>query len=209
MPTTAWDLLQGSALIAIGFLFAVAFYESLSTRDVLVAHTMRLARRVSKRDSVAALAYLAVVFVGVPVLVLAWTAILEIGLFFVGSVDRLTNTAFVAVAVVGAARILAYIREKTSHELAKAIPLAFAFLILTGGSLNLEAKAARLVERPDGIALTGTMIAFLVVLEVGLRLSTDGSHAALAMMRRRRGIESDLGVWRTVRATLGGPLSGR
>jgi hypothetical protein len=204
MPTTIWELLEISGLIAIGFLFAVAFYESLSTRDVLVARATRFARRVSKRRWFAAMVYLLIVFVGVPLLVLVWTVILEIGLFFVGSVDRLANTAFVAVAVVGAARILSYIREKTSHELAKAIPLSFAFLFLTGGTLNLEAKVQQLAERPEGIALTDTMIIFLIGLEISLRLLTDGSHAALATMRRRRGIESDLGVWRTLRATLGG-----
>lgn len=210
MPTSIWDLLQVSGLIAIGFLLAVAFYESLSTRDVLVARATRFARRVSSRGWFAAVAYLLTVFVVVPLLVIVWTAILEIGLFFVGSVDRLANTAFVAVAVVGAARILSYIREKTSHELAKAIPLSFAFLILTGGTLSLEAKVQRLAERPEGIALTDTMIIFLVALEISLRLLTDGSHAALATMRRRRGIDGDLGVWRTLRAALrGAPRSVR
>ena len=41
---TFTDLLTLSAAIAIGFLMAVAFYESLSTRDVLVRRMTRIAR---------------------------------------------------------------------------------------------------------------------------------------------------------------------
>jgi hypothetical protein len=51
------------------------------------------------------------------------------------------------------------------------------------------------------------MIVFLVALEIGLRLLTDGSHLALASTRRRRGIESDRGIWRTLWAALRRPFS--
>jgi hypothetical protein len=198
MPVTIDELVLASGFIAIGFLVAVAFYESLSTRDVLVGRALRTARRVTRRAWLVGLVYLATVGLGIPVLVVAWTAVLELALFVVGSVDRVTSSALIAVAIVGAARILAYVREKTAHELAKAIPLAFAFLLLTGGALNLEDKLARIADRPDALGLTDTMVVFLVGLEVGLRLATDGSNALLAWIRRRRGIASDLGVWRTL-----------
>ena len=205
MPVTIDELLIASGVIALGFLFAVAFYESLSTRDVLVARAMRIAGRTTRRRRAVAITYLATVGLGIPVLVVAWTTVLEMALFVVGSVDRVTSTAFIAVAVVGAARILAYIRERTAHELAKAVPLAFAFLLLTGGALNFDEKLARLAERPDALGLTGEMILFLVALELGLRLLAEGSNALLAAIRRRRGIESDHGVWRTIWASLQRP----
>lgn len=44
------------------------------------------------------------------------------------------------------------------------------------------------------------MVAFLLALELGLRLATDGSNAALVAMRRRRGIADDVGFWRTLLA---------
>jgi cadmium resistance protein CadD (predicted permease) len=198
MPVTVGDLLLAAGVIAVGFLAAVAFYESLSTRDVLVGRALRLARRVTRQSWLVGFVYVATVALGIPVLVIAWTAVLELALFVVGSVDRVTSSAFIAVAIVGATRILAYVREKTAHELAKAIPLAFAFILLTGGALNLEDKLARVADRPDVLGLTDAMILFLVVLEVGLRLVTDGSNALMAAIRRRRGIASDLGVWRTL-----------
>ena len=207
MDQTMGDLLLLSSLIAIGFLFAVAFYESLSTRDVLIRRTMRMARRTSTRRWFVGAAYVATVGIGIPFLVLVWTVILELALLFVGSVDRLGNVAVIAVAIVAAARILAYVREKTSHELAKAIPLALAFALLTGGSLRFEENLTRIVERPDGQALTGEMIAFLVVLELGLRLLADTSHAVLDATRRRRGIDSDSGVWRTLWVSIRRPRS--
>lgn len=202
MTGTVNDLLLLSVLIAVGFLFAVAFYESLSTRDVLIRRTMRIAHRVSSRRWVVGAVYVATVGIGIPILVLAWTVILEIALVFVGSVDRLGSVAVIAVAVVAAARILAYVREKTSHELAKAIPLALAFGLLTGGSLKLEENVARILERPEGQALTEEMIIFLLVLEIGLRLLTDTSHAVLGAVQQRRGIDSDRGVWRTLAAAV-------
>jgi hypothetical protein len=47
MPVTIEDLVLISGLIAVGFLVAVAFYESLSTRDVLVGRA--IARRITRR----------------------------------------------------------------------------------------------------------------------------------------------------------------
>jgi apolipoprotein N-acyltransferase len=199
------DLLLLGCAIALGFLLAGAFYESLSTRDVLIRRTMRLTRQISSRRWFVGAGYLATVGIGIPLLVLIWTLILETALVFVGSVDRLGNVAVIAVAIVAAARILAYVREKTSHGLAKAIPLALAFALLTGGFLRFEENLTKIVERPEGQALTGEMIAFLVVLEVGLRLLTDTSHAVLGATRRRRGIDSDIGVWRTLGAAIRRP----
>jgi hypothetical protein len=204
---TVEDLLLLSGVIAIGFLLAVAFYESLATRDVLVRRSMRLAGRISRRRWVAAIAYLLTVGVGIPILVVLWTLVLGIALFFVGSVEREASIAIIAVSVVAAARILAYVREKTAHELAKAIPLSFAFLLLTGGALNLEAKLALLADTSFELATTDQMIPFLVALEIGLRLVTDGSNAALSWIRRRRGIESDLGIWRTLWAAIRRPMA--
>ncbi len=201
------DLLLLSSLIAVGFLFAVAFYESLSTRDVLIRHTMRAARRISSRRWFVGAMYVATVGIGIPFLVLVWTVILELALVFVGSVDRIGNVAVIAVAIVAAARILAYVREKTSHELAKAIPLALAFALLTGGTLRFEENLTRMIERPEGQALTEEMIVFLVTLEVGLRLLTDTSNAALGAIRERRGIDSDLGVWRTLLSAIKRPVA--
>ena len=136
-----------------------------------------------------------------------WTLVLYVTLFFVGSVDRLGNIGIVATAIVAATRMLAYVREKTAHELAKAIPLALAFVLLTGGTLKLDENLTRLTERPEERTLTAELILFLLMLEIGLRLVTNMSRAVLAAIRHRRGIDSDLGVWRTLRAAFRRPLN--
>jgi hypothetical protein len=193
---TMRELLLLSGSIAIGFLLAVAFYESMSTRDVLVPQAVRYARDRSDRRWVRAAAYVAVVGIVVPLLVLFWAVVLEAALFFVESIERVESIALIAVSIVAATRILAYIREKTSHELAKAVPLAFAFLLLSGGAINLEDKLARAAARPDATSLTIEMVTYLVGLEVALRIATDGAHAALAGYRRRHGLGDDVGFWR-------------
>jgi hypothetical protein len=149
----------------------------------------------------------ATVLVGIPLLVLLWTLVLDVALLVVGAVDRVDVDALVAVAVVGAARILAYLRERTAHELAKAIPLSFAFLLLIGGALNLDQKPARILDRPEAVVPTSEMITFLLALEIGLRPVTDASQAALAAIRHRRGIDSSVGFWRTLWAAIRRPVS--
>ena len=144
MTDTGAELLALIAVIAFGFLVAVAFYESLSTRDVLVARSMRMARRSTNRRWIPALVYAVTVGVGIPVLVVIWTIVLELVLVFVGSVDRVGDVAVISVSIVAATRILTYVRQKTAHELAKAIPLSFAFLLITGGAINLEEKLTRM-----------------------------------------------------------------
>jgi len=201
---TTQDLLLLAILISIGFLIAVAFYESLSTRDVLVGRTMRIARRISRRRWWVGIFYLLAVGVGIPILVILWTVILEAGLLVVGSVDRLSTVAQVSVAVVAAARILAYVREKTSHELAKAVPLSFAFLLLTGGATNLDVKLQRLADQPDNVSLSTDMLVLLISLEIGLRILSDGTHAIMGAIRRRRGSSSTDGFWRSLAGIFGG-----
>jgi hypothetical protein len=197
-------LLLVSCLIALGFLVAVAFYESLCYRDVLVARIMRFARRRSRRAWVHGLAYVLAVGVGIPVLVLVWSQVLELTLVCVSPISRLGNAALLASAIVAAARILAYIRETTAHELAKAIPLSLAALLLTGGAANIGTNLQSIAGREDLIDLTPEMIGFLLAVEIGLRLISDTTRALLERYRRRRGIEVDTGVWRTLWAAIRG-----
>lgn len=205
---SASTVLLGIALIALGFLVVTAFYESLATRDVYVGRIMRAARRRTSRRALVALVYAASVGVGIPILVIAWASVLTFALVLVGSVDRVTNAAVVAVSVVGAARVLAYARQKTAQDLAKAIPLALAFLLLSGAALNLEEKLQRLQDNPQAADVTPDLLLLLVGLELALRVMTDASHAVLAAIRRRRSIHSDLGVWRTLWAAIRRPVTG-
>jgi hypothetical protein len=202
---TLVELFLLSGVIAFGFLVAVAFYESLCKRDVLVARVTGIARRRSDSPWVHGAAYALAVGVGIPALVILWTLTLELALLVVGSVEWFGNVALIATAIVAAARILAYVREKTSHELAKAIPLALAFVLLTSGVSKLDDNLRAVVEDPSRSELTTTMMVFLIALEIGLRVMTDGSHRILAAIRHRRGIEGDTGVWRTLWAALRPP----
>jgi hypothetical protein len=59
----------------------------------------------------------------------------------------------------------------------------------------------------QGSAGQQKMIIFLIGLEIGLRLVTDGSHGVLARVRERRGSDSDLGIWRTLWRTIRRPVS--
>jgi hypothetical protein len=200
------DLLALIVVIAIGFFIAVAFYESLCYRDVLVARVLRFAHRATARRWVHRLAYVLVVAVGLPVLVVVWVVVIELVLMLIGTADRVRDAGIVAAAIVGATRLLAYIREKTSHELAKALPLALAFALITGSGFNLQQKAAAFEDPASLSTLTPAMLLLLIALEIGLRILADGSNAVLGYARNRRGIESDAGVWATLRIVIQRPF---
>lgn len=189
------DLTIFTLTIAVGFFLAVAFYESLSTRDVLVARTAKFARRFTERRLVVGGVYLLTVVGFIPILVALWAIVLEVALVIVGTPDPL-QVAESAVAIVAAARVLAYVREKTSRELAKLIPLALALSLLIGGVGQLEDNLRVIVDDPFRSDLTAEMIAFLVALEIGLRLANDairGVVGAVATRRQRSSTPHDRG----------------
>lgn len=179
------DLTVFTLTIAIGFFLAVAFYESLSTRDVLVASATRLVRRVTESRIVSGGVYILTVVGFIPVLVALWAIVLETALVIVGTDDAL-RVAESAVAIVAAARILAYVREKTSHELAKLIPLALALSLLISGVSQIEDNLRAILDEPLRSGLTIEMIVFLVALEIGLRLVNDAIRGVVGAVARRR-----------------------
>jgi hypothetical protein len=120
----------------------------------------------------------------IPILVALWAIVLEFALVAVGTPNHL-GVAESAVAIVAADRILAYVREKTSHELAKVIPLTLALSLLIGGLAQLEDNLRVIVDGPFRSDLTVEMVAFLVALEVGLRLANDAVRGVVAAVTKR------------------------
>jgi hypothetical protein len=68
--------------------------------------------------------------------------------------------------------------------LAKAIPLALLFLLMTGASVDIDQRMAAAAER-GGADITAEMLEFLVALEILLRLATDTSRVAIRAWQRR------------------------
>lgn len=200
-------LIEFIIVIALGFLGAVVFYESLCQRDVLLGRALRMTRRLTERRWVVGVVYVLCVVVGMPALVVVWAMVLEIAFIVVGSADRLVSAGLIAAAIVGAARLLAYIHAPSSHELAKAVPLSLAVVLITGGQLNIDAKLSTIAAGGAGFGdISETMLVVLVGLEWTLRILTDGSNALLALARERRGIESEVGVLGTLRAVIRRPV---
>jgi hypothetical protein len=172
-----------TAVIAVGFFLAVGFYESMATRDVLLTQTAAFTRRITRNPAALAVTHGLTVLVAIPILVVVWALVLEAALAIVVSPDN-TQTAETAIATVAAARLLAYVRQKTSHELAKAIPLALALSLLLGGLPRIEDNLEIITAERYQSDLTITMLVFLLALEAGLRVLSDLVTAAAAMIRR-------------------------
>ena len=181
------DVAVFSLTLAVVFFLAVAFYESLSTRDVLVASATRFGTRLTRSRIGGGATYVITVFALIPILVAVWAIVHEAALAVVGTPDPLSR-AESAVAIVAAARLLAYVREKTSHELAKLIPLALALSLLVGGLAQFEDNMRVFIDGEYQSELTVELVGFLVVLEIALRLVNDaigGTYKALSGRRHR------------------------
>jgi len=114
--------------------------------------------------------------------------LLSAALIFLGGDDgRATTTVFtLAMAIVLAVRVAAYLSEPTSHDIAKMLPLGLLGVFLVDASLVTDygPAFARLLEIFDHVKLLGVYLLIVVVVEYLLR----SVFLAVRASRRHRGL---------------------
>ena len=75
-------------------------------------------------------------------------------------------------------------RQKTAHELSKAIPLALALSLLLGGLPRIEDNLQTFTDGTYRSGITIEMLTFLLALEIALRIVTDLTRASATAIRR-------------------------
>lgn len=132
-------------------------------------------------DTAVTATHLLTIVIAAPVLVVMWALVLEAALTAIGSPDN-TAIAETAVAAVAAARLLAYLRQKTAHELSKAIPLALSLLL--GGLPRIEDNLQTFTDGTCQSGITIEMLTFLLALEIALRVVNDLTRTSATVIRR-------------------------
>ncbi len=181
------DLALLAGLTALAVSGSVIFYHSLSERDALTGRVRRIVggRRWRPRTRLAA--ELVAGVVAAPLLVVVWTTVIDIALFIILPLERVSELVLLPYAIVAASRLLAYGHPIAAHELAKTLPLALVVLLLVGqplGADSLLAKAALLDEQvADDAALLVVVIALELALRLGWTLRRYRANAVMAAHR--------------------------
>ena len=115
--------------------------------------------------------YLIEYIVVVPFLILFWYIIFALVLLFFSDSLPLQQILLLSAAVVGSIRMLAYYNHDLATEVAKLLPLTIlGLMILSPGFLDLVRVAEAIKQVPQLVSSIGYAIAFVIGLEVILRV---------------------------------------
>jgi len=128
------------AIIVIICLFILKFCNSISKRNLVSLNLRRYntSNHPMFRKIVALIFYLIEYIIVTPLLILLWFAAMAFVLLIVSSGRPTAEILFIAVAFIGAIRVLAYYKSKIARSVAELFPFtALAIYVLTPGSVNL------------------------------------------------------------------------
>ena len=161
------------AILVIICLFILEFYKSISKRNLISLNLRRYNTSTHPVFSkVAAMSlYLLEYIVIMPVLILLWFAAMAFVLLLVSSERAPADVLFIAVAFIGAIRVLAYYKAEIAREVAKLFPLTVLSLyILTPNSANLVNFFSNVRFLPDYFDAIISYMLVVLFIEIVLRV---------------------------------------
>ena len=164
------DLALLASLIALAVSGSVIFYHSLSERDALTGRVRRMVTGRSWRPRSQLAAELVAGVVAAPLLVVVWTTVIDIALFFILPLERVSELVLLPYTIIAACRLLAYAHPVAAHELAKTLPLAFVVLLLVGQPLGADSILAKAALVDEQLADDSVLLVGVIALELALRL---------------------------------------
>jgi len=96
-------------------------------------------------------------------------ALLSISIFFLSTGMPVVTILYVSIVIISVVRLLAYINEDASQELAKMLPFALILLILTNPNITQQYRFPDVVELKDAFTSIWQYFIFLIGLEFILR----------------------------------------
>ncbi|MFH1802797.1 MAG: hypothetical protein ABH864_05120 [archaeon] len=164
-----------SATLAIASLFIFKFYKSLSKRNLI---SLNLYKYNTSEHPVtsklfAMLFYLIEYIFFIPFLILLWFGGIAIFILLIGSESlEVHYILWISAALIGAIRILAYIRSEIATDLAKLFPFTtLSFLLLSAGKFNLDILLANLQSIPSLLNHVFSYIVVVLIVEVVMRIA--------------------------------------
>lgn len=167
------SLLIFSILIAIYSIFTWKFYRYLSKKNLI---KLNLAKYNTSRHPVfskifGVMLYFLQYIIILPFLIFFWFGVLALIILLLSEELTINQVIVVSAAIVAAIRILAYYEEDLSKDLAKMFPFTvLAIFILSPGFFSLERVITNLSQIPTLITNIFYFLAFIIILEVTLRI---------------------------------------
>ena len=193
----AVSVLVLAAVLAIASLFIFKFYKSLSKRNLISLNLNKYNRyeHPFANKLFAILLYLLEYIIVMPFLILLWFAGLSIVLLLGAKNQPAGYILWVSAGVVGAIRILAYIRLEISNDLAKLFPfITLSVFLLSPGEFSAEIIFDKFATIPSLLSHILSFIFVVFVIEIILRVlftmydfwrSEDGTEEAVEDFLRK------------------------
>jgi hypothetical protein len=173
----AFEAISPIALFVIGVaayaLFIFKFYRFIAKRDIL---SLNLAQYASSQYPalerlVHTFLFILEYVIVMPLCIFCWFIVLTGLLAFLAKNRDPQSLLLIALALVGAVRIVAYYKETLAQDLAKTVPLALLAVYLADASyVNIGASLHLLRTLPGMWRLILWYLGFVVLLEFALRI---------------------------------------
>jgi len=170
----AVSVLVLSATLAVASLFIFKFYKSLSKRNLI---SLNLYKYNTSDHPIAGklfamLFYLLEYILLIPFLIMLWFAGVAIFILLVSSEGLAVEyILWISAALIGAIRILAYIKPEIATDLAKLFPFTtLSFLLLSAGKFNLDILFANLQAIPSLFGHIFSFVLVVLVVEIVMRI---------------------------------------
>lgn len=161
------------ATLVVASLFIFKFYKSLSKRNLISLNLYKYNTSEHPITSkiLAMLFYLLEYIFFIPFLIMLWFAGIAIFVLLISS-ESLTidYILWISAALIGAIRVLAYIRTEIATDLAKLFPFTtLSFLLLSAGDFDLDLLVANLKTIPSLLNHILSFIIVILIVEIIMR----------------------------------------
>lgn len=159
-------------LLALFSLFTWFFYKSTAKRNIIKLELNKYNKSshpIFKKFCAMLFNFVEYVLI-IPFLLLVWYAALSIVILIVAEQRRIEEVLFLSAGLIGAIRILAYIKDEIAQDLAKLFPLAaLTIFVLSPGSFKLETVLNQVREIPLLFSHIFSFVIVVLAIEIFLR----------------------------------------
>ncbi|MFH1290223.1 MAG: hypothetical protein ABIH92_02325 [Nanoarchaeota archaeon] len=162
-----------AATLAIASLFIFKFYKSISKRNLIKLNLRKY--NTSEHPLInklfAMILYLLEYIVIMPILIILWFVGLAIVLLLIAKGQTIGYILWLSASMIGAIRILAYIRGEISKDLAKLFPfITLSIFLLSPGEFSLDILWGKVQTIPSLLSHVFSFIFVVIIVEVILRI---------------------------------------
>jgi small-conductance mechanosensitive channel len=159
--------------LAIVALFIFKFYKSISKKTIIRLNLKKYNTSEHPVGSkvLAMVLYLLEYIIFMPFLIALWFVALAIVLLLIAEEQTIGYILWISVSMIGAIRILAYVKKEVSEDLAKLFPfITLSVFLLTPGEFSLDILSEKISMIPLLLSNIFSFILVVLLIEIILRV---------------------------------------